>query len=109
MRTDIQGSGNASLRQFNRRTSQQLTQSNKGRFLGLRWIYHLSGKAVLRSGDQYLLTLADFSLENLDYAVPNKQSPGSFLTVLLDLTSKDRAKISCCFPKGRMPLFLLET
>ena len=35
-------------------------------------------RAVLRSGDQYLLTLADFSLENHDYAVPNRQSPGSF-------------------------------
>ena len=58
-----------------------------------------SDKAVLRSGDQYLLTLADFSLENHDYDVLNKQSPGSFLTALLDLTSKDRARFPVAFQK----------
>jgi len=38
-----------------------------------------------------------------------KFNGGGFPTALLDLTLKDRAKISCCFPKGIMTLFLLET
>ena len=38
-----------------------------------------------------------------------EQSPGSFLTALLDLTVERSRKISCCFPKGTVPLFLLET
>jgi hypothetical protein len=38
-----------------------------------------------------------------------EQSPGGFTTALLDLSSKETFKISCCFPKGNKPLFLLET
>jgi transcriptional regulator len=52
---------------------------------------------------------ADFSLEITTTPSSIKQSPGSFLTVLLDLTSKDRAKFPVAFPKGNMPSFLLET
>ena len=53
-------------------------------------------------------------ISNHNYAALNKQPPGSFLTVLLDLTSKDRAKFpvafqkeschpSCRKPKGFVP------
>jgi hypothetical protein len=38
-------------------------------------------------------------ISNHNYAVLNKQSPGSFLTALLDLTSKDRAKFPVAFQK----------
>jgi hypothetical protein len=37
------------------------------------------------------------------------KSPGSFPIAHLFLSLKDRAEISCCFPKGAMSLFLLET
>jgi hypothetical protein len=38
-------------------------------------------------------------ISNHNYAAFNKQSPGSFLTALLDLTSKDRAKFPVAFQK----------
>jgi hypothetical protein len=38
-------------------------------------------------------------ISNHNYAALNKQSPGSFLTALLDLTSKDRAKFPVAFQK----------
>jgi PadR family transcriptional regulator, regulatory protein PadR len=43
----------------------------------------------------------DVAVEYLadNYAVLNKQPPGSFLTALLDLTSKDRAKFPVAFQK----------
>jgi hypothetical protein len=38
-------------------------------------------------------------ISNHNYAALNQQSPGSFLTVLLDLTSKDRAQVPVAFQK----------
>ncbi|MGB6687295.1 MAG: hypothetical protein WBE76_05585, partial [Terracidiphilus sp.] len=38
-------------------------------------------------------------IRNHNYAVFNQQSPGSFLTDLLDLTPKDRAKSPVAFQK----------
>jgi hypothetical protein len=67
---------------------------------------HMSEMPVLRSGDQYLLTLADFSLENHDYAVPNRRSPGSFPESSSGFDFERSCKISCCFPKGTVPSFL---
>ena len=66
-------------------------------------------RAVLRSGDQYLLMPADFSLENHDYAVPDSQSPGSFPESSSGLDVERSRKTSCCFTKGTVPSFLLET
>ena len=40
-------------------------------------------------------------IRNHNYAVLNKQSPGSFPTVLLDLTSKDRAKFLLLSKRNR--------
>jgi hypothetical protein len=65
-----------------------------------------SDKAVLRSGDQYLLMLADFSLVNHDDAVPDSQSPGSFPESSSGLDVERSRKITCCFPKGTVPSFL---
>src|SRR5690242_12296739 len=50
---------------------------------------------------QFGFTFPDSRLfiSNHNYAVLNKQSPGSFLTNLLDLTSKDRAKFPVVFQK----------
>ena len=62
----------------------------------------------LRVCSPELMDTGRLFISNHNYAVFNQQSRGSFLTDLLDLTSKDRAKISCCFPKGIMTLFLLE-
>jgi hypothetical protein len=44
-----------------------------------------------------------------NYAVPNKQSPSSFLTAVVDLTLQDRAKVPVafqeepCHPSCRKP------
>jgi hypothetical protein len=79
-----------------------------GRFRSCdEWIFEVNFRqAGLRSGNQYLLTLADFSLENHDYAVPNRQSPGSFPESSSGLDVEGSRKISCCFPKGTVSFFL---
>src|SRR5208282_5145987 len=68
----------------------------------------IRGKYVFEA---FLLAPCRLFIRNHNSAVFNQQSPGSFLTVLLDLTSKDRAKspvafqnepcnASCRKPKG---------
>jgi hypothetical protein len=52
---------------------------------------------------------ADFSLETSSTPFFDQQSPGFFLDRSSELDVERARKISCCFPKGTVPLFLLET
>jgi PadR family transcriptional regulator PadR len=54
---------------------------------------------LVKGRSRYSSRHADFSLEITTTPSSIKQSPGSFLTVLLDLTSKDRAKFPVAFQK----------
>jgi hypothetical protein len=76
----------------------QLVHSSKRRF------------ALLASTEHHAWTdrrtLADFS-EKSNYAVLNKQSPGGFLTVRLDFTSKENSNVLLLSKRSRA-IILLE-